>query len=427
MYVKDLNDLLKKLNNYYLMTNNKIIKDLDIEVHNLQAIEYFKGTFTPPACIIEGDNGKGKSTVLQLLGQSFGADIDSPTVRDGAKSGDVVITIRTIDGKQWIYGYNTNATGKEHYYLLQDGETMIEGKKNVLSTLTSIFGYKWFTLNEFMNMCKTAEGKRKLTELLIKAMPKAVQDKYNANIALSNTKDGTAYVERTRVNKELDIAKATYDAIVIPDVTEDRSKLVADINTANLLIQQLNDEIIKRESKIDELKKQIAVLGQEIVDIEVDIRTQDTIVSNINTKLAVIDSKTQDIQRKDTASKEIVRLNNLSAELSASIELARTENKELLKNNCPVDGLVFTDDDILVNDRSIDKLATSERTMVYSKVSYASNNIPVIFFDQIDGINKVQIDAYIKLAIENKCILIMTRMKENEPLSIQQINFDVKC
>ena len=377
--------------------NEYEIIETSIDVRNIQAIEKFEATIKPPGAFVIGKNGKGKSTFLAILGYALGAHIDFEAT-DGKTDGDFTVRIKTKDGNQWITGFQVDAKGKEKHYLIQPGIAKIEGKANVRSTLKSIWNYQWQTFQEFLPLTKTAEGKRKITAMLIDAMPEAFIATYRANIALSDPKVGTTYAKRTEANKALEIAQAVHDAI--------------DANS---------EELLKKVSDAYE-SLYVSLTG---ITTEEFINSFGMIAEDVMIKINDYKSKQTDIEKKATKATEIEELKKKIKEYDDEIIKARNDNKEILRLYCPVLGVEFTEDDILVDGRTMDKMANSERFVMYCKIMEKSNKLPIILLDEVDGLDNDKINTTIKLAKDNGALLIMTRKQENSPLTIQQLNFDI--
>lgn len=374
-----------------------------IDVRNIQAIEKFQATIEMPGAIIEGSNGKGKTTLLSILAYAVGVAIDFDATK-GTTDGDFTVRIKTKDGNQWIIGYQVDAKGKEKHYLIQPNLPKVEGKALVRSTLKSIWNYKWQTFQDFLPLTKTAEGKRKITAMLIEAMPEEVQEIYVNNVATSNPKNGTDYTKRTEKNRVLDTTQAVYDAI--------------EVNKDDLI----NDVTTKYEN-FDKTYNLRQEQQQSIVD---NFEECNMLWLSLMNAVTVYDNKLIEIERKNKKKEEIDNLTKEILKLDTDIKQAREDNKTILKDYCPIPGIEFTEDDILVDSMTIDKMANSERFIMYCKIMEKSNKLPIILLDEVDGLDDEKIANTIKLAKDNNALLVMTRKMNQSPLQVQQLTIDMQ-
>ena len=161
-----------------------------------------------------------------------------------------------------------------------------------------------------------------------------------------------------------------------------------------LRVGQINDETERLQSEIERLaaeQKEIRVagkaLGKETAAFQdADVETMQSNIDEFNDNQKLV-HKIDDIKRKEEEietedHKQSVRENLYKALTSV------VPQKMLAKLKLPVKGLAIDGDDILVNDRSIDRLSTSEMVTFCLNVARAvSGKLKFICADRLESLS----------------------------------------
>ena len=125
--------------------------------------------------IVKGPPDSGKSSVLQAIDTLGKCGKSDNLLSRDSSSGNSSVSFVAADGL--TYELNQDLTADTNRFLLSmpDG---INTRK--IADIQSIVKYNPFTLDEFINMSYTAEGKRKQRDILLKIMPKEIQDEFFA-------------------------------------------------------------------------------------------------------------------------------------------------------------------------------------------------------------------------------------------------------
>lgn len=393
----------------------KAIEEIVLTIHNIQAVQNFIGTFKFPGASIQGNNGMGKSTILKILGSIFGADIKFD-VTTGKDSGDISAIIKTKDNKQWVYGLTKTANGKEKAFLIEpDGEGIQESK--VKSTLQSIFGYQFKSLNDFEKDQATAEGRKNIAKMFLSFMPQDIVARIAENNNYVNERTGTLYTKRTQLRKDIDTQTAIIQNIRIPEDLPNVDDIHIAASAARTNITTINAEI-------DGYRTQIQELEQKILEANRRKESHAATLRDCETKLVIIGSRADDIQRKEQAVTKLSEMKSQDMQITTDIEARRAENKRLISENLPIPDMTFDDDEIRVGGLTLDKMAKSDRMIMFAKILKHINAVGVILMDDWESItDPARRQAAMNFAVENECLLIVCEAK-NAPLTVQQFTIN---
>lgn len=127
------------------------------------------------AFIICGPPNKGKSAIIQAIDTLGRCGKSDNLLSRGSDSGSSSITFPGADGLKYELKQDLTADNNRFLLSMPNG---INTRK--IADIQSIVKYNPFTLDEFINMSYTAEGKRKQRDILLKIMPKEIQDEFFA-------------------------------------------------------------------------------------------------------------------------------------------------------------------------------------------------------------------------------------------------------
>ena len=125
--------------------------------------------------IVKGPPDSGKSSVLQAIDTLCKCGKSDNLLNRDSSSGNSSVSFVAADGL--TYELNQDLTADTNRFLLSMPNGINTRK---IADIQSIVKYNPFTLDEFINMSYTAEGKRKQRDILLKSMPKDIQDEFFA-------------------------------------------------------------------------------------------------------------------------------------------------------------------------------------------------------------------------------------------------------
>ena len=125
--------------------------------------------------IVKGPPDSGKSSVLQAIDTLGKCGKSDNLLSRDSHSGNSSVSFVAADGL--TYELNQDLTADTNRFLLSMPNGVNTRK---IADIQSIVKYNPFTLDEFINMSYTAEGKRKQRDILLKSMPKEIQDEFFA-------------------------------------------------------------------------------------------------------------------------------------------------------------------------------------------------------------------------------------------------------
>ena len=125
--------------------------------------------------IVSGPPDSGKSSVLQAIDTLCKCGKSDNLLSRDSSSGNSSVSFVAADGL--TYELNQDLTADTNRFLLSMPNGINTRK---IADIQSIVKYNPFTLDEFINMSYTAEGKRKQRDILLKIMPKEIQDEFFA-------------------------------------------------------------------------------------------------------------------------------------------------------------------------------------------------------------------------------------------------------
>ena len=125
--------------------------------------------------IVKGPPDSGKSSVLQAIDTLCKCGKSDNLLNRDSSSGNSSVSFVAADGL--TYELNQDLTADTNRFLLSMPNGINTRK---IADIQSIVKYNPFTLDEFINMSYTAEGKRKQRDILLKIMPNEIQDEFFA-------------------------------------------------------------------------------------------------------------------------------------------------------------------------------------------------------------------------------------------------------
>ena len=362
----------------------KIIK---LEVENFKKLTAVEITPMDNIIFITGENGAGKSSVLDAITVALcgSREIPAVPVKKGADKGKIVIDL----GDHTV----TRSFTKDNSYLKIESK---DGSKiaSPQAFLDKIVGNVSFDPLDFLN-----NEKLKQRNILLQLL--------GVDVDNLDKKERSLRDERTIIGRDVERFKAVYqNEIYYPEV-----KTITELNISDLSVK-LKDAMdlnlaIERETTYNEnlkimakrdierlelVARQVETLLKEKQDLEESIqkrKEQYTITRNrlaqavlINTgeiekEMVNVESVNQKIRANLKKAETEFQLNQTKSQcdnLTHQIELISQERKDILINaTMPVVGLSFDDNGLLYNSVPLDQCSDGEKLMVSLGISMALN------------------------------------------------------
>lgn len=335
-------------------------------IHEKLEVEFDKGIN-----LLLGENGKGKSSILEAIGYAlFGSDLrgtQKDAIQYGKKSAKIQVEFTGVDGEEYIV--TRKLPGTTSIYRKSNPELELQGKEDRIRELCGIKGdikdvYDNVIVakqNEFISSFKaTAKDREKTfdkvfnTEIyreIYDGYSKDVEGKYKNEIAIEENsiksisdimEDSQEIKEKLELEEEREKEFEKYLNNLSAELKEIKEKL-NQISGTELKIEKINGEIRKSEEVLnsitlqeEKLKKQIeeTILAKEIADKNIEnhneyIKTSE-ILESIKKEKKELD---QIKEEQNNLEKELISLEKLRGDSNNQVNLWKN-SIENLKTSC---------------------------------------------------------------------------------------------
>lgn len=378
----------------------KIIK---AKIHNFMGLDEAIFDLKGESAIIGGKNGQGKSSLIRALMAVGGKRLlpDRP-VKEGADRANVGIQIETEQGK-YIAKFTFTEDRKVSLVVTSSDNAIVGSPQTFLSNL---FSGVSFDPGAFKDQ-KPKEQRETLLKLV------------GVDLSEMDLHYQQAYSERTEVNREIKSLKAQVDEFDRYDGSMQEIDVAAGQRRLDELRSQANEIKAKQALhdqatvKIAEKKAQIAILQNEIAQIEIDqdsltkaieqlpkpsreeaekIKTNIAQAADLNYKI-----KQEKIRRKKAKDLEAMELN--ADELTQTlIGIQQAKIDTLASAKFPIENLSVDEECVTYYGRPLDQASEAERWKVSLAVGFALNPDGVMFMPTTGGLDRDSREAIIKQA-----------------------------
>jgi len=233
-----------------------------IKIEKFKAVENLEEQINGKNILLIGDNGVGKSSVIQFIEIALGKQSNVPPNAEGKgevvflKDGqEVTVKLDFRDGKPYI-----KVSGKG---------ISIDNKK---SAIAELFGAIDFDIDEFVDLSKTKAGRKEQVEIFKKFLPLEVQNDlktFEANVQ-------NHFNERAEVNKEVKRYEAIISANEMNSLLDTELAKFTESDSAALMaeLQKIQADNAKIDKVIEGLQKRneaISSIDTQITDLEAKI------------------------------------------------------------------------------------------------------------------------------------------------------------
>jgi len=356
---------------------------VELIVENFKNITIAEVTPTGGTVIISGENGAGKSALINAFWMALdrkGAIKENPDpIKHGEDNAKVVVDLgKYIVTRTW--------TKADTYLKIENADGAVF--KSPGAMLNSLIGELSFDPQAF-----TMKNEMDQLNTLISILDLPI------DIPALDAQRDDLYKARTRVNRDIIALKSQRDGIVIPDGTPDDEEsatdIMADFQAASDLITENNkirDALGLAESKkrnctnnIVEIKEELAReedeqagYASEIMELTARIdELEDPDLEAFKCNISDVDKKNALVRKKQEREKIMDRLSaqeQTSKNHTQDIEDIDAEKADAIKNaSMPVPGLSFDDTGVLYNETKLKGCSTFEQMKVSIGIAMAVN------------------------------------------------------
>ena len=405
-----------------------------IKIKQFKCLEDFTADVKGQNFLLVGENGLGKTSVIQFLEIAFGDNSKIPP--DTTGEGKVIID---RNGEEWRLEVK-----------IHDGKSTIKiyppdgGKpETTKGAVHAMFGSTDFDPEKFVNLSLTKAGmKQQVVEYKEKFLPKEVVEELDSLTA--KIKDYEQ--ERTQTGRDRDTLKGKVNSNPLLGTKLDSypfvdlTKVYEDLKSAT----KHNENVAKGETSLENVQKEITNLDIEIEALQNKLKEKHLKVKEIadwinnNPKKEVSGFEEQinnatTINAKHESAKtlrtDLLKLEGFETEYGEQtvlIETSRQAISDAIKDfDPPVEGLSFDDDKLLLNGIPVnpESLSESEIMLLGVKLKFAENpDFGILMLNRTESIGAKRWQEILTLCKENNFQFIGERVERGtEKLTIELI------
>ncbi len=450
-----------------------------VKIAKFKCLENFEAEVKGKNILLLADNGKGKSSFMQIIRIALGDNTCIPPDAEGSgvvvmdKNGKALtFKVKMKDGKASI-----KVEGEDIY---------IDDKKGAISALVGALD---FDINEFVEWSKTKAGQKKQVEKFKEFLPADVRlelNKLEGRIKM-------AYDERTEVNRDKDKTSKLIAAHPLCDMDPIDLGLIQKVDVQKLLDKKehiktaLNNEYLNakktndairaaHKTKCDSIRElttkhnektqekrnalnsarsylkalnELGYSGDEVNQFCLDLESTVPALKNFtepelegiidempdNAPMTAIDLEiagAQEANSKYISATELIRLRKeletfteQSGELTAKIDSSRQSISDAIKDmSSPVEGLGFNDEMLLYNGVPVspDSLSTSEIIELGVRLKMAENpDLGILFLEHGESLGEERLKTILEIAKKNDFQVILEQVQRGQEKLVLEI------
>lgn len=352
--------------------------------------------------ILTGENGTGKSSLMQFIKIALGDNKNPPDITEG--KGYVI-----ADNNGREYTFTLNYKGGKPVITVKGDDGIVDDKKSVIRQLV---GGVEFDIDEFVKMSDSTAGQKKQVEIY-----KSLFDQETIEfLAQLEKKVEMDYNHRTEINREIkqlngaiETHKMHRQDLVTKEVdVAELSKSIDTANTNNSNFQRVSDGVNSTLSLIEDLERQLVAAkaklkegqdwlkGKKIIDVS-ELVNQMTEAADINEKFRLSNDYTE-------KKKQLKICNEHVEDLTVVIEGSRQAIQDTIRDINVIPDLTFDADTLLYKNVpvQIGTMSTGEIEELGYRINMEMNkNIGVLFVRNSNILGQKKLDAIEKMAKDN--------------------------
>lgn len=411
----------------------------EIKIQEFKAIKDLNALIDGNHILLMGDNGVGKSSIIQFIEIALGKQTNIPPNATG--KGEVIFD---KDGKELLVKVSFK-DGKPVLKITGDG-IRIDNNKGAIATL---FGALDFDIDEFVNQSKSKSGQK----LQVEKFKSFLDKDFIAGIEKFQNNVKNDYDSRTELNKDITKLKGSIALHPLNNLPDSELKKFKAIDTTSVMdslnkanetnqnIERIKNGITERKNKISDKEKQIEKLNEEINKLNSEKETLSKEVTDaekwlsknnlIDTSIlqkqlseaGEINKKALDAENLLKEREKLLKYEEESGELTAKIESSKEAiNTAIREMESPIEGLSFDDETLIYNGVPVhpDSLCTSEIMELGIKLKMVENpDLGILFIQRGESLGTERLKEIKSLADSNGWQIIMEQVERGSKFHIE--------
>lgn len=403
-----------------------------VKIDDFKVLKNFEADLNGKNIFLVGENGLGKSSVMQFIEIALGRTDNIPA--DAMGKGEVVTD---KDGNRYTFKVELKDGKPKVTVVSQDGL-----KDTSKSAVKAIVGTIGFDVNEFVSLSDTAAGRKKQVEFYKSLLGKDIIDELNT----LERKVQALYDDRTEINRKI----KTLDGFIKEsplygqdlktekvDVSELQSKL-KDAEDHNHKVNSVIERKTNREEENAEIEKQIKELQDKLNENiaknkeaaewllsnkEIDTEPLRTKITNASTINTMADQAKELLAKQE----QLANFQEQSNDATVLIETTRQSIEDAIRDmDTPVQGLRFNEDSLIYNGVPVStaSLSTSEIIHLGAQIKIAQNpELGVLCIEHGESLGTARLKEIMDMADKYGWQVIMEQVvRGKEELTIEFIN-----
>lgn len=420
------------------------MKIIELEAQNVKKLRRVRIAPDGNVTIIGGDEGQGKSTVLDCVVMALAGTkhVSSVPIRTGETEAAIKLTLGEKGEKQLIVERTFDAAkGTSLVVRGPDGKKLPGGPQEILNKLFSMVGFKPLQFAS-EDPDKQAETLRKLVGIDFAPVDAEIKALYDQRTEVG--RDGkTAAGQLAGITAPAD--GTPDDEVSIKDLLAEKEaaerananadKVARDHADANVKLNAIHDEIERLENAIKDLKekaRQATDLVRELDDAMDETNGKRVDLAPIREKLANVETVNRAVRAKKEHAKktaEVARLREEYAELTTKIEALEASKGEMLaKAKWPIEGLGFGSNGITYKGLPFDQASRGERYRVSIAIGMALNpQLRVLLLEDASVLDKHAMQAVREMAEAKDYDVWIERVGDGDAGALIMVDGEIKA
>jgi len=376
------------------------MKIVSLEAENVKCLKAIEIKPDGNLVVIGGDNGNGKSSILDSIEYALGGSkrIPDQPIRNGQEKARIVLDLGDLQVIRTFTKNGTNLVVKS-----KEGATFPTPQ----AMLDKIVGNLSFDPSEFFRM----DNKKR-----IETLKKLV----GLDFTELNNKHKEAFDKRTEINRRGKESKARFDNILynknMPDKEVSVAELSKQLTDAISQNQKLNNDkrsLDNNQLRITKIDEQIKQLMEEKTKIESYMKKDQRMIkdlkeidiseiqNNINSA-EEINKKVRANNDKNNLEKELQELRVQSESLSAVLRNVDEAKQQMMeKAKFPIKGLAFDEETVTFNAIPFDQISQGERIKISVAIGLVLNpTLKILLIRDASLLDEKNLEMIAKMAVK---------------------------
>ena len=390
------------------------MKIIGLKVENIKKVKAVEIHPTEPIVKLSGDNGAGKSSILDSIAYAIGGKrlIPDDPIRKGEDKAEITVELDDL-----IVTRKFTRKGKDYTTTLKvmakDGAAYSNGQ----AVLDALIGKLSFDPFEFSQMDEKEQAD------LLKGMVDL-----GINLKQWDADYKALYQERTIAGREADRLKAAGQTLPkyegVPNEETPASIIMAEYQAAVKAQGDENkriDYIAECRADMKTAQEKIDRIKSELVAAEKDLKGNESELTKAQAAPPIVCPNIAEIQTKLDSIEEInakVRANQIRAKAVKDYQDAKKKHESIDKATSdklaekdaairnakyPVEGLAFEDDSLMYNGIPLSQASAGEQIIISARIGMVLNpNLKVLLIRNASLIGTKNFDLLSKLAEQNE-------------------------